>query len=110
MYATIVGFPVVPDEPWMRRRLLARDGKHPERVRVAEVVLAREREPREVVERAEVAGLDVGEALAVQRDTLLHPSHERSEPLELERRELLPRHGFEHRLEDHPRSIARRMR
>ena len=72
--------------------------------------LDRERQPRQVGERTEIAGLDVRETLAVQRQALLDTSDEGAKPLELERRELLARHGLELWLEDHGRSIPQRMR
>ncbi len=36
VYPTTVGFPVVPDDAWMRDDLLARHGKHAERIVVAQ--------------------------------------------------------------------------
>ena len=42
VYATIVGLPRVPDEAWMRT-LVTRHAEHPERVRIAELGLRRER-------------------------------------------------------------------
>ena len=53
------------------RELLARDGEHPERVRVAQVVLAREGELLHVVDRNDVARLEIAQALLVERDPLL---------------------------------------
>jgi hypothetical protein len=57
----------------------------PERVRVAEIVLARERESPEIVERGDVLRFGVGEALTVERDSLLDVVDERPEAVGLER-------------------------
>jgi hypothetical protein len=58
-----------------------------------------------LLEGADVAWPDIGQPLALQGHALLHPRHERSQPLELQRRELLTRQLLEVGLEDHPSSI-----
>ncbi len=88
------------------REPVARDREHPERIRVAEVVLARERKAAQVVERADVTGGDAGEPLPVERNVLLHAADERAQALELERPKLLARQALERGLEDHARSIS----
>lgn len=85
--------------------LARRRREHSQRVRVAEVVLARDRKPPEIVERADILRLDVLEPLPVERNALLDVGHERPEALELQRAELLAGHGLELGLEDHRRSI-----
>src|SRR5712691_6460152 len=47
--------------------LLSRDGEHAERIRVPKVVLAGEGKTPQVVERGDVARLDLGQALPVER-------------------------------------------
>ena len=79
--------------------LVARDREEPERVGVAQVVLARERQQAQVVERARLrCG---GETLAVERDAPAEQGDERPQPLELEPAELLAGHRLELGLEDH---------
>jgi hypothetical protein len=85
---------------------LARHREQAEGVGVAQVVLARERQVDQVVRRAQVGGLDVGEPPAVQRHPLLEPPHEPLEPLDLERPQPLPLQRLELGLEDHGASIG----
>lgn len=85
--------------------LARRRREHSQRVRLAEVVLARDRKPPEIVERADILRLDVLEPLPVERNALLDVGHERPEALELQRAELLAGDGLELELEDHRRSI-----
>ncbi len=92
------------------RELFARCREHPQRVGVSQIVFARERKPSQVLELADVIRLDVRESLAIQGDARLHVRDERTKPLELQRPKLLPRHRLELGLEDHLRSIPRRMR
>ena len=40
--------------------ILARHGEHPERIRLAKVVLHEERQPSEVVERRDIVGMHAG--------------------------------------------------
>jgi hypothetical protein len=86
--------------------LVARDGEHPEGVRVAEVVLARERECLQFVDRADVSRLGVGETLTVERDSLLGVLDERPQPGGLQRPQPLARKCLSFRLVDHGRIFA----
>jgi hypothetical protein len=78
--------------------LLPRDGEHPERVRVAQVVLAREGKLRQI---GDVGNLDVAEALAVERDAFLDVGEQCAQPLGLEGAESLARERLDLGLEDH---------
>ena len=81
--------------------LLARDGEHAERVGFAQIVLAGKGETLQVADRGDVARLDVGQALAVERHSLLDIGDQRAQPFGLERLQLFARHRFQLRLEDH---------
>jgi hypothetical protein len=86
--------------------LVARHREHPERVRVAEVVLAREREAAQVVDRRDVLRFRVREALAVERDVLLDVVDQRPKAVSLERPQPLARECLRFRLEHHRRILA----
>jgi hypothetical protein len=77
--------------------LLARHREHPERVRVAQVLLARERELREVLEGAAVVRVDTVrvERLAVERDVVVRVPQRPPQPLQLQRGELVARRGLD---------------
>jgi hypothetical protein len=90
-----------PDE------LLARDGEHPERVRVAEVFLAGEREVPQVVARLEVVRHGVCEAIPVEGNLLLDVLEDSPEPRGLERPQVLARESLSVRLVDHRAILAR---
>src|SRR5262249_51170416 len=85
--------------------LAALDREHPERVRVAEVVLARERELLQVVDRGDVLRLGADEALAVERDSRLHVRDERPEPVGLEGLQSFARECLGRGLEDHRATV-----
>ncbi len=65
--------------------LLARNREHAERIGVAKVVLTCEREMSQIVQRRDVARLDVREPIPVERDSILDAGDHRSEPFELKR-------------------------
>ena len=65
--------------------LLARNGEHAERIGVAKVVLTCEREMSQIVQRRDVARLDVREPIPVERDSILDAADQRSEPFDLKR-------------------------
>ncbi len=88
------------------RERFPRHCEHPQRIGVAKIVLTREGKAPQVLERAEVARLDAGEALAVERHALTDSRDQQSQPLELERGEPLARKGLEIGLEEHPASIT----
>jgi len=73
--------------------LLARHGEHAERVVRTQVVLRREREPAQVVERAAIVRVDAagGERLAIEADALVRVPQAPLQALELQRLELVPR-------------------
>jgi hypothetical protein len=85
--------------------LLARDGEEAERIGVAQVVLPREGQEAQVVQRAQLRC--IGETLAIERDALAERGDERSQALELERAKLLAGHRLELGLEDHRRGGER---
>ena len=86
--------------------LLPRHREHPERIGVAQVVLAGEGEARQVVDGRDVARLDVRQALAVERDALLHVRHEPPKAVGLQRAELVARERLQLGLEDHVPSLS----
>ena len=105
----------VRDHGWLPRRTgggvdagepVLRHSQHSERVGVAEIVLASEREVAQVIEAREVLGLRVREPAAVQRNALLDPLDEPPEAVELDLGEPLARESLELGLEDHPTSIT----
>ena len=88
MYPTIVGLPPVPEEACTRTQLLARDGQQAERVVLAQVGLLGERQPREVVERADRLGrvdARVAQPVAQRRRAAEEAADQIPEALELER-------------------------
>ena len=95
MYPTTVGLPVVPEVVWMRTTSRQRHGEEPERVAVAEVLLLRERDLPDVLERADLVGPDAlaGQQLPVERD-VLDPFERLAQPPELERLEVGRPHGL----------------
>ena len=74
-----------------------RHGEHAERVALAQLGLGREREPREVLEAATVAGMDAGlvEPPPVQVDVVVRVPERPPEPLELERLDLVARRDLD---------------
>ena len=70
--------------------LLHRHGEHAERVRLAQVGLGGERKPRDIRERADVAGVHAGlvELARVERHVRVGVPHGLLQPLELERLDL----------------------
>jgi hypothetical protein len=88
------------------RQLRSWHGDHPERIGVAEIVLAREREVAQLVEAPQILGLGVGEPVAIERYPLLDLLDEPAKAVELELGEPLARKRLELRLEDHPSSIT----
>ena len=93
VYPTTVGLPVVPEEAWMRATCVHRNSEHPERVGLAQVVLGRERQQRDVVEGADVVGLHARlvELARVQGNVLVGVPHGPAEPLELQRPQFVAR-------------------
>jgi hypothetical protein len=55
------------------------------KIAVAKVVLACERELSQIVQRRDVARLDVREPIPVERDSILDAGDQRSEPFDLKR-------------------------
>ena len=77
----------------MRRTSLLRDGEHAERVVLAQVGLARGREPRQVGELPAVVGVHAGrvERLPVVRHVLVGVPQRPPQPLELQGAQLVER-------------------
>ena len=86
-----------------------RHREQPVRVVLPKVLLRRERQPREVVERPEVLRRDpqLVELPPVEGDVPVHPVQRRLEPLQLKLCELFPVHPFLHGLPVH-RSLRSR--
>ena len=87
--------------------LLARHGEHPKRIGVPKIVLARERKAREVVDRGDIARLDVRQALAIERNSLSDVADEGAKPVRLQVAQLLARQRLQLGLEDHPPILVR---
>ena len=70
---------------------LTRDSEHPKRIRRTEILLRREREPREILETAAVVWVDARlvEPLLVEVDVLVGVPERPPQTLELERRHLI---------------------
>ena len=95
----MVGFPVVPDDAWIRASVVFRNRQQPERIGVAHVGLRAERQaPRR--HRA-IGRRDAAQPVAVDVIRVPQPLDERAQALELERFERVPFEGLELRLEDH---------
>jgi hypothetical protein len=73
---------------------------------ISEVVLASKRQALQVVDRDDVGLGDVGQAFSVERDPFLDVTDQSSQPLGLKRAEVLARHRFQLRLEDHQRILC----
>ena len=103
VYPATIGLPVVPEEPWTRATSSSRYREEPERVVVAQVVLARERQPAQVVERPHRGRIDseLVEPPPVEGDPFVHVARELLQPSRLERPQLRPRHRLGCRIVDH---------
>jgi hypothetical protein len=90
------------------RQLVSRYRQHPERVRLAKILLASERQVSQIVEAREILGLRIREPPAVERNPLLDPFDEPTEAVELELSKPFARESLEVGLEDHSTSISPR--
>jgi len=90
-------------------QLSARNGEHAERIRVAKIILPRERQTLQVSDRGYVARIDVGQALPVERYALVDVGDQRTQPLQLQCAQLLARQRLQLRLEDHARILVERV-
>jgi hypothetical protein len=85
------------------RELLSRNREQPERVVVAEIVVAREGKLPEIVQRRDLARLHTrgGERVPVEENALAQIRDELAEPARLECSQIVAREGLELGLEDH---------